>query len=372
MRIAITGGGTGGHIYPALSIAEILQEQNSDWDITFFGQKHSLEGTLIPQRGYKFEHVSAYPLARKLHPRLLIAGARVLQGLGQAIWKLRRYQPDIVVGTGGYVAGPVMLAALVLKFPTLIHEQNAFPGVTNRILSKYVHTICLSFEETREHCKGKGRIVVTGNPVRQSILRCTQERGRSIWGVSPEQKLLLIMGGSQGARSINEGVVQWLSNSTLPGEWVILHVTGRGQYQETLDLYRKYGIEVSSAGHIIVRDYVEDVETAYAAAHLFLGRSGAMTVAELTARGLPAVLIPYPYAAEDHQRANARMMEKNGGAILINDRDIKEGKLGVHIEDLLVDDKKIDGMALASLSLGHPQAIDKIHEEILRLVSSNR
>ncbi len=364
MRYVLTGGGTGGHIYPALAVAFSLREKGHD--ILFLGQKKGLEGKIVPEAGFPMEDIVAAPLTRRLSPKLFMSIFRALRGTWQARHYLKNFQPDVVIGTGGYAAGPVMMAAVLLRLPTLIHEQNAYPSLTNRLLSPFVQTACISFAASEEYFPRARHIVLTGSPVRQQILQYKRSQGRKEYNLEPDQKMILIMGGSQGAYSINKAVVGWLQKRKKIAPHRVLHVAGKRNIEDVHAAYEKAGIVNLLQGDIILVDYLDSMEKAYAAADLVVARSGAMTLAEITARGLPSILVPYPHAAEGHQTVNAQSMVEANAAFLLEDEEV-EGKLGPIIERLLQDEKRLKEMGRAAKSLGHPQALDKILHEIDRL-----
>ncbi|HEX8806712.1 MAG TPA: undecaprenyldiphospho-muramoylpentapeptide beta-N-acetylglucosaminyltransferase [Candidatus Aquilonibacter sp.] len=311
LRVVFTGGGTGGHLYPAIAIAQALGERAN---ITFIGTADRLEAKIIPQSGYPLITVRSAPLKR--------AYINVV-GLFQAMRVLARLQPDIVIATGGYVCFPVVLAARTLRSTGVIRakiallEPNAHPGLTNRMLAPIVDELWGAFAQADRRFANK--YIHTGIPVRAELRTLpSREAALARLGLSTQRSTLLAMGGSQGARSINDALTSLLKSDGLPEGWQLIHVTGEQEYDR---------VRAAQGGGNGLRAYLNDVADAYAAADLVLARAGASTVGELAATGRPAILVPYPHAAEDHQRANAAMVAQSGAAVVVDDRELAAGKL---------------------------------------------
>ena len=318
LNVVFTGGGTGGHLYPAIAIAQALGERAS---VTFIGAADRLEATIVPNAGYPLITVKSAP-AKRAYANL--------PGVFQAMNALRRLRPDIVIATGGYVSLPVVLAARILRQFKQIHatiallEPNARPGLTNRLLAPLVDEVWGAFPGGDPRFAGK--YVQTGIPVRAS-LRTLPSRDAAIerLGLSSKRNTLLAMGGSQGARSINDALTSLLKSDGLPEGWQLIHVTGEKEYDRVKAALR--GSHSLAPQGDAIRAYLDDVGDAYAAADLVLARAGASTLGELAATGRPAILVPYPHAAEDHQRANAATVARAGAAVVVDDRDLIAGKL---------------------------------------------
>jgi UDP-N-acetylglucosamine--N-acetylmuramyl-(pentapeptide) pyrophosphoryl-undecaprenol N-acetylglucosamine transferase len=315
VNVVFTGGGTGGHLYPAIAIADALRERAQ---IAFIGTADRLETTIVPRAGYPLYTVASRPLARKLSFELLRTVAVNACGVVQAAFVLRKLRPDLLIATGGYVCAPVVLAARLLRIrPAVLFEPNASPGLTNRMLAPLVDEVWGAFPEGDPRFASKYRC--TGIPVR-AVLRALPPRAAAIerLGLSPERRTLLAMGGSQGARSINDALIALLRGAGLPDGWQLVHVTGEREFDRVRSSVRSAGA---------VRAYIDDLSDAYAAADLVLARSGASTLGELAATGKPAVLVPYPHAAGDHQRANAEAAAAAGAALVTSDRELAGGGL---------------------------------------------
>ncbi|MBR1885045.1 MAG: undecaprenyldiphospho-muramoylpentapeptide beta-N-acetylglucosaminyltransferase [Schwartzia sp.] len=366
MRIIVSGGGTGGHIYPALTIVRAIQKQIPDAEFLYVGTKDGLEADLVPKEGIPFETVNIQGFKRSLTPENLLRGARAFGGVMKAMGIVRRFRPDVAVGTGGYVCGPILLASSLAGIPTLIQEQNVMPGVTNRFLSRFVSCVAMGTKEAAEHFP-KGKRIFTGNPVREEVLRARRDAGQESFGLDPAAKTVLVSGGSRGARSINRAMVGVLAHYAGKPGVQILHVTGKAGYDDTIARLQKAGVDLSGAGNLSVRPYLYDMPQALACADVAVFRAGAIGIAELTARGVPSVLVPYPYAAANHQEMNARAAASEGAARMILDKELTAERLLSVLAELLSEDAKLKRMAQAAKRLGRPKAADKIASRVIRL-----
>jgi UDP-N-acetylglucosamine--N-acetylmuramyl-(pentapeptide) pyrophosphoryl-undecaprenol N-acetylglucosamine transferase len=328
VNVVFTGGGTGGHLYPAIAVADALRDRAA---ITFVGTADRLEASIVPAAGYPLVTVSARPLVRKLSPELLRTIAANARGVLQALSALRRLKPSIVIATGGYVCGPVVFAAWLLRIhPIVLFEPNATPGLTNRLIAPLVDEVWGAYETPDPRFNGK--YVRTGIPVRHALRGLpAQPEAVERLGLSTKRRTLLAMGGSQGARSINDALASLVKNDGLPEGWQLVHVTGEKEYDR---VRAALGASAPPAG--AVRPYLHDMADAYAAADLVLARSGASTLGELAATGRPAILVPYPHAADDHQRANAAAFAATGAAVVADDRELQAGKLRTILADVTV------------------------------------
>lgn len=365
-RVIISGGGTGGHIYPAITIARAIADIEPT-EFLYVGSKIGLENTLIPNEGIPFVTIDVRGLERKISFRNLVTLGKTAGSLIKAEHIIHKFKPDVVIGTGGFVCGPVLLTASLSGIPTLVQEQNVIPGVTNTILSRFVKCVALGYEEAAERFKRKDILVYTGNPVRKDILTGTKDHGRALLGLDPDKFTLLVAGGSRGARSINNAMIEVHRYFRDSKDIQILHVTGDHEYDrvvgqlEGIDGKGRYG----EGSHII--PYLHHMPEALAAADLAVYRAGAVGLAELTVRGLPAILIPYPYAAEDHQRYNAQALVMCGAAKMILDKMLTGRELLEEIVHLKNDPEALKRMAQASKSKGRPQAAHDIAELALSI-----
>ena len=311
-------------------------------------------------------------LERKISFRNLVTLGKTAGSLLRAEQIIHKFKPDVVIGTGGFVCGPVLLAASLSGIPTLVQEQNVIPGVTNTILSRFVKCVALGYEEAADRFKRKDILVYTGNPVRKDILTGTRDHGRALLGLDPDKFTLLVAGGSRGARSINNAMIEVHRYFRDSRDIQILHVTGDHEYDrvvgqlEGIDGKGRYG----EGSHIIL--YLHHMPEALAAADLAVYRAGAVGLAELTVRGLPAILIPYPYAAEDHQRYNAQALVMCGAAKMILDKMLTGRELLEEIVHLKNDPEALKRMARASKSKGRPQAAHDIAELALSIAKGTK
>lgn len=370
-RVIISGGGTGGHIYPAITIARAIADIEPT-EFLYVGSKIGLENTLIPNEGIPFVTIDVRGLERKISFRNLVTLGKTAGSLLRAEQIIHKFKPDVVIGTGGFVCGPVLLAASLSGIPTLVQEQNVIPGVTNTILSRFVKCVALGYEEAADRFKRKDILVYTGNPVRKDILTGTRDHGRALLGLDPDKFTLLVAGGSRGARSINNAMIEVHRYFRDSRDIQILHVTGDHEYDrvvgqlEGIDGKGRYG----EGSHII--PYLHHMPEALAAADLAVYRAGAVGLAELTVRGLPAILIPYPYAAEDHQRYNAQALVMCGAAKMILDKMLTGRELLEEIVRLKNDPEALKRMARASKSKGRPQAAHDIAELALSIAKGTK
>ena len=356
MKMLLAGGGTGGHLFPAVALAQRLLETDATAQVLFVGTTAGIEATVLPELGLPLATVQISGIAgRGWRERLRIVPA-LLKSVQQSRQILKEFQPDVVVGVGGYASGPALLAARLAGIPFLIHEQNAEFGLTNRFLSRWAQRICLSFPPRPDRPLPPERTVVTGNPVR---------RGMTAVGPLPAgERTLLVFGGSRGAQAINDALVAALPTlKELCPELHIIHQTGSADYERIAAAYTALGM--STAG---LSPFLHDMASAYAQAHLVLCRAGATTLAELTATGRPAILIPYPFAAADHQTANARILAGQGAARLLPQSELAAATLAALLGNLLNDRPTLLRMAQSARSLGQPSAVDKLLAECYSIV----
>lgn len=373
MKILITGGGTGGHIYPALAVARSLEAKG--WEILYLGSKGGLEGELVPnEEGLKYQEIDVSPLPRKISIKLISSVLKTSKGFIQAYRIIKKIKPDIVLGTGGFVAGPVVLAATTQKIPSLIHEQNVYPGFTNKLLARRVDMIALNFTAAKDFFSSniKAKYRHTGNPIRKVILNTDRRTGLLNLNLESKRTTILVFGGSQGSMSINKSMVDVYQHFKNSNFIQIIQITGQKNYQKVINEVKNSGIQLKNYSHFKILPYLNQMEYAYAVADLIIYRAGATGIAEITAKGIPAILIPYPYAAENHQEYNARNLEKNGAAEVILDNDLSGPVLINMIEDLLKNRKKLSTMSNNSKKLGKPEATDNLVKLIEDMVYKNK
>lgn len=362
MKIIVSGGGTGGHIYPALTLIDAIKLKRPDTEFLYVGTQRGLEADIVPKAGINF---TALKLEGGLERRFTLAN---ISRAANAVWSIKRasdivkdFKPSVVVGTGGYVCGPILLAASLMKVPTLIQEQNAVAGVTNKILSKFVDKIAVG---TRDALKNfpRDKTTYTGNPIRREVLDAKRFDGLKEFNFTDDKPTVLISGGSRGARSINEAMIGVLKSAAQINSAQFLHVTGKGEFDSVMKK-----LSDLDAPNIKVVPYLYNMPQAMAMADLAIFRAGATGLAELTARGIPSILIPYPFAAENHQEFNAKSLVEAGAARMILNKDLTTEILSATLDELLSSPEKLKSMARASLSLGKPNAADEIADIILSL-----
>lgn len=374
MKVLLAGGGTGGHIYPGITIAQTLVDMYSDVEILFVGAQGGLEEDLVPRAGFPFVSIPARYLRRKLSAEVLLTAWTAWRGFREAWRIVGRFRPDVAVGTGGYVSGPVIAAAAMRRVPTVIQEQNAYPGLTSRLLGKVAHRVALGSEAAKPYFRRAG-VTVTGNPIRKDVVTRTRSESVRALGLDPRRKTVLVFGGSQGGRSINNAVLEAAPTLTSRPDVQVLHQTGNAGFEDVVaragdGVVRRSG-ERASIGHWHIVPFIHDMPAAYAAADVVVCRAGAITLAEITAKGLPAILVPYPFAAERHQDANAAELESAGAAVVLPDGELTGTRLSDTVTELLDDEPRRRRMAEAGRKLGRPDAAARI-AEIVREAATER
>jgi len=355
MRVLIAAGGTGGHIYPGIAVAQEIMRRDRESKVMFVGTARGLETKLVKQAGFELSLIDSAGL-KNVGTLARMRGLAVLPKSFREAWNvIRQFQPDVVVGAGGYVSGPVVLMAALSNRPTLVMESNALPGWTNRVLARFVNRAAVSFEQALPFFRGKGK--VTGNPVRREFFEIPVKRR------DPNQFSVLVFGGSQGAHAINKAVVGALPQlNEVRSVLRMKHQTGETDFENVRAAYTAAGWD----GDAIVRQYIDDMMASFAAADLVICRAGATTPAELIAAGKAAIMIPFPFAADDHQRKNAEALEAGGAARMILQQDLSADRLAKEIIGLVQTPEKICAMEEASRKLAHGDAavaaVDMIEE----------
>ncbi len=359
-KIIISGGGTGGHVYPAIAIANAIKRLQPEAEILFVGAKGKLEMDKVPQAGYPIEGLWISGFQRKLTVRNLMFPFKLVSSLIKATRILRRFKPDVVIGVGGYASGPVLEMATRLKIPTLIQEQNSYAGVTNRLLAKKVNKVCVAYEGL-ERFFSADKMTLTGNPVRKDILDISNKRaeGLDYFGLQKNKKTIVVVGGSLGARTLNESMAASL---------VQLNEDDIQVFWQAGKLYiEEFAPKVEEIDHITVTAFIDRMDLAYAMADVVVARAGALTISELCLVGKPSILVPSPNVAEDHQTANANALVQKNAALLVKDKDAKETLITKTLE-LLNDTNKMKELAENIKELGKPNAADEIANEVLKLI----
>jgi UDP-N-acetylglucosamine--N-acetylmuramyl-(pentapeptide) pyrophosphoryl-undecaprenol N-acetylglucosamine transferase len=365
-RIIISGGGTGGHIFPAIAIANAIKEVHPNAEILFVGAEGKMEMEKVPQAGYKIVGLPVAGFQRKLTFKNFLFPFKLLSSLLKARNIVKEFKPDVAVGVGGYASGPLLYAASTKGIPTLIQEQNSYAGVTNKILSKKAKTICVAYQGM-ERFFSKDKIVYTGNPVRKDILeyKSKKQEGLQFFGLNENVNTIFIMGGSLGARTVNKSVIANLDMLVEAGVQVIWQ-TGKFYYKECLEVVSKI-----NSDKIKVLEFINDMNLAYAVADIVISRAGALSISELCLVQKPVILVPSPNVAEDHQTKNAMALVEVNAAQLIKD-DQAERVLVPAVLKLLQNKEKQEIYSENITKLGKPNAAKEIASEVLKLVLSKK
>ncbi len=369
MKIVLSGGGTGGHIYPAITIANNIKALRPDAEIVFVGTREGLESQIIPRYGYQLQYITVAGFQRKFSFSTITSAVKLLFGMKEAYRLIKKLKPDLVIGTGGYVCGPILIWSAFMGIPTCIQEQNAMPGVTNKILAHFVKRIFLGYKEGEKYFSGKAPKIFTGNPVREEILVDKKAKALKEFNLLPNKKTLLVFGGSRGARTINLAMAYVEKKFAGRDDIQVLHATGEETYEKYIAQLDK---KVLEADNIKILPYIHEMPLALAAADIAVARAGAIGLAELMVKGIPSILIPYPYATANHQEFNARALEAAGAAIVILDKELTGDKLQEEIEKMLVQDDVLIDMKAAAIRASKPQAAADIATQALKLVKEDR
>ncbi|WP_270172192.1 undecaprenyldiphospho-muramoylpentapeptide beta-N-acetylglucosaminyltransferase [Paenibacillus sp. SYP-B4298] len=367
MRIVLTGGGTGGHIYPALAVGKQALQDIPGTSLLYIGTTKGLESRIVPAANIPFEAVEITGFKRKLSLENVKTVLRFLKATSRSKELLRRFKPDVVVGTGGYVCGPVVYAAARLGIPTLIHEQNVIPGLTNQFLSRYAKTVAVSFEDSASHFTGK-HVLFTGNPCATQVLQADRAAGYASLGIRPGGRIVLIFGGSRGARALNEAVVDMLPALGTLADVHFVFVTGESYYETIQQQLKSRAVPAN----LVVLPYLHNMAQVLAASSLVVSRSGASTLAELTALGIPSILIPSPNVTNNHQEHNARGLAVAGAAEMVLEKELSGERLLGDIRAIMTSPERLAAMKQAALTLGKPESASLIINELQRLAQQRQ
>jgi UDP-N-acetylglucosamine--N-acetylmuramyl-(pentapeptide) pyrophosphoryl-undecaprenol N-acetylglucosamine transferase len=363
IRMIISGGGTGGHIFPAIAIANAVKALRPDAEILFVGALGKMEMEKVPQAGYKIEGLPIAGIQRRLTAKNLLVPFKIIESLIKSRTIIRSFRPDVAVGVGGYASGPLLRAAASAGVPTLLQEQNSYPGITNKILAKTARKICVAYEGL-EQWFPKDKIVITGNPVRKAVCEINGKRERALthFRLDPSRPVVLAVGGSLGARTINESIMASATQLTGAG-YQILWQTGKGFAAQG----RAFA---ESTSHVHAHEFITEMDLAYACADLIISRAGAMSISELCLIGKPAILVPSPHVAEDHQTKNAMALVKHDAAILVRD-DEARARLGDEIVRVMSDAGLRSGLSSRILELGKKDAAEHIAQHVIALATKS-
>ena len=370
MHILFAGGGTAGHINPALAVAGYIREKHPDAHISYIGTPDKLEAKLVPEKGYNFRSIAVAGFQRKISieniGKNISAVTKAVTASINARKILKEIAPDVVIGTGGYVSGPVLREAAKLGIKTAIHEQNAYPGVTTKMLAPNVDAVMLAMPEAQKYLKLNKKPIITGNPVRRELLNITREQAREKLGISNDIPVLLSFGGSLGAMKVNQAVaslIKWHNNTD---KFYHIHATGKIGYNDFVENFK----DIKLSQNIDIREYINDMDVCMAAADLVICRAGAITLSELLACGKPSVLIPSPYVAENHQFHNAMTLKRVGAAEIIEEKELTCEKLIQVVENLIENKPKLGLMSEAAKKASIIGANERIYEIIMQLYTN--
>ena len=362
LKFIFAGGGTGGHLFPAIAIAEEIKSLEPDSEIMFIGNKDKIEGKVVPQYGYKFKSIRISGVSRKMNLSNLLFPVKLLISVFKSIGFVAKFNPDVVIGTGGYVSGPVLWSASFLGYKTLLQDHNSYPGVTTRMLASKAKEVHLAFEEAKKYFKKQDNLYLTGFPVRSSFVKLDKEESITAFGFSSGKKTLFITGGSQGAKAINDNMLKIIPDLNLDN-FQIIWQAGSFQYEEIKKACEKYS-------NIKVFEFIKEMNRAYSACDLAVTRAGATTIGELLNLEVPAILIPLPTAAEDHQTKNAKALCDKGAGLLIPENELSS-KLKNVIVDLMSNGTQIEVLKNNLKKLQIKDSALRIAQSIINLTKNN-
>ena len=370
-RIIFTCGGTAGHVNPAIALAQLMQEQDASREVLFVGADRGLEKDLVPKAGYPFRMVHISSFHRSVRPaelrHNLISVANLVRAPREARVILRQFRPDVVIGTGGYASYPLVKAAAKAGIPTAIHESNMVPGLTTEVLANYADRVMVGFEACREHYHHPEKVVVTGTPVREDFFRITREEAKRQLGMDDGRPLIVSFWGSLGASGMNRQMADFLALEAANEPFHHIHGAGKQGCPVLLDLLKEKGVDLTAHPALQVREYIYDMARVMRAADLVLCRAGASTISELTALGVPALIVPSPYVTNNHQEKNARVLESAGAAAVVLEKDSSGQLLFQTACGILHDDTRRAAMAKAMGDLGIRDAAERIYQTILEI-----
>lgn len=370
MRVIIAAAGTGGHINPGIAIANKIKEKEKDSEIIWIGTTRGIENDLVPRAGFELKTVEAYGISKKLSFKTLSNNLKTIKGFGQAKKIVKEFKPDIVIGTGGYICGGAIMAAHSLGIPTVIHESNAYPGKATKFLYKKLDKILLGFADAEKYFDDKSKVVVTGTPTKVKEESFTEEQKEKILselGLSSKKKTVLVFGGSQGAKAINDAMIE-LIKTKKNTDYQIIWSVGQKQYSIIKEEFSTNGLNVDKIENTKIVPYIYNMSEVMNAVDVIVARSGAMTITEIALVGKPAIFIPLPSNSANRQIDNARVLEKLGAAkIILNDR-VNGVNLAENIADILADEKDMKKMGAKAKQIAKHNVEEKIYEEIKKLV----
>jgi UDP-N-acetylglucosamine--N-acetylmuramyl-(pentapeptide) pyrophosphoryl-undecaprenol N-acetylglucosamine transferase len=370
MKVLLAGGGTAGHINPALAIAGYIKNKRNDAEFLFIGNRDGMEQRLVPQAGFEIKSITISGFKRSFSPKSMLENiktvSRTFTSSREAKKIIAEFKPDICIGTGGYVSGPVIRTAAKMGIPCIIHEQNAYPGITNKMLAKSVKKVMLAVPDAKKYFDKNIDFVITGNPVRQEILTAKKEESRKELGLD-NRPVVLSFGGSLGARKINEAVADLVARSGIDGRYQ--HIHAYGSYGDWFpQLVEEKGTDIADCSNLDIRPYIDNMPTCMAAADLVICRAGAITLSEIQAMGKPAILIPSPNVAENHQYHNAMALVNAGAADIIEEKDLTGAALMRKTDKMLLNPEKLEKYSENSRKMAITDANERIYSVVKKVL----
>ena len=371
-RVIFTCGGTAGHINPAIALAQLMKEKNPDTEFLFVGAERGLEKDLVPKAGYAFKTVHISGFHRSFKPKEIKHNLgtvyNLLRAPGEARAILKEFRPDAVIGTGGYASFPMVKAAAKAGIPTAVHESNAVPGLTTEMLEPFADRIMVGFESCRQHYKQPDKVMVTGTPVRGDFFARTKEEAKTALGVNDGRPLIVSFWGSLGAAGMNRQMADFMELEAVEEPFHHIHAAGKNGYPLVAQILKEKRVDLAQHPALEVREYIYDMDLVMRAADLVICRAGASTISELTALGVPALMVPSPYVTNNHQEKNARALEEAGGAVVLLEKDCSGQVLFQTACEILQDQEKRTRMEQAMASLGIRDATERIYRTILEIL----
>lgn len=370
-RVIFTCGGSAGHVNPAIALAQLMAEKNPDTSFLFVGAERGLEKDLVPKAGYDFRTVHISSFHRSFKPKEikhnLVSVCNLMRAPREARAILREFRPDVVIGTGGYASFPMVKAAAKAGIPTAVHESNMVPGLTTEMLEPFADRIMVGFEACRQHYKHPEKVMVTGTPVRGDFFKMTKEEAKRQLGVDDGRPLIVSFWGSLGASGMNRQMADFLALEAAKEPFHHIHGAGASGYPMVRDLLREKGVDLEAHPALQLREYIYDMAPVMRAADLVICRAGASTISELTALGVPALIVPSPYVTNNHQEKNARVLESAGGAEVLLEKDCSGQAMFQAACGILHDTERRKQMEMAMASLGIRDATERIYQTVLEI-----
>lgn len=373
MKVVIAAAGTGGHINPGIAIANKIMEKEPDSKIIFIGTPRGLENDLVPRAGYELKTIDAYGINRKINLDNIKRLYKTTKSVGEAKKIIKEFKPDVVIGTGGYICVSVGIAANRLKIPIVLHESNAFPGVAIKLLSKKAKAVLLGFEDAKTRLPKAKNVVVTGTPTKIKSSKLTDEEKanlRSALMLKNELPLVLVFGGSQGARSINNAIIGIIENK-LNKNYQIIWAAGKGNFENIKQQLAEKNMDIDNIENAKIMPYIYNMQEVMETSDLVVSRSGAMTITEISNLAKPAIFIPFPFATENHQEYNARVLEKVGAAKIILDKNLNYKNLNDTIELMVENKEQLKEMGKKAGKIANTNVEENIYNEIRNILSKN-